>query len=119
MLNEAKSMTKLSTKYSRVLLITGKISEAKGLQFSKTDGPDGDLYCTARIDNNSGTEFTTNIVANTENPFWAEDFNFETRVGFQQISFILCMHDRFKSNGIPLGIVFLYFKIGYNPAQTH
>lgn len=70
LLGDGKSMTKLSTKYSRILLITGKISEAKGLDFSKIECSDGDLYCTARIDNNIGTEYSSNVVANTQDPFW-------------------------------------------------
>jgi hypothetical protein len=60
--------------YWRLLIVNSKITEAKNLDFSKFEQPDPDLFCTARLDNNHETEYTTQAVANSESPFWVFSF---------------------------------------------
>lgn len=75
---------KSSPKYWRLLKITGKVSEAKHLD---TKNDKEAFYCVSRIDNQSANEFVTQSIPSNESLFWAEDFCFETRIGFKELKF--------------------------------
>ncbi|KAI8925275.1 hypothetical protein BC831DRAFT_461732 [Entophlyctis helioformis] len=87
--------------------ISGKVLEAKYLEWDKSDGS-CDPYCVVRVDNNAGTESRTHTSYNTPSPFWSEDFVFESVQGFRDLKFVVWNENNGKSTiDRPLGkIVF-------------
>ncbi|KAJ2996628.1 hypothetical protein HDV02_006326 [Globomyces sp. JEL0801] len=91
--------------YWRAFSIRGKVIEAKYLVDAKSETPKG-FYCVSRIDNQYSNEIVTNTITNTDTPFWAEDFAFESKLGFKEIKFIVWMDDKTKSDSaFPIGKV--------------
>ncbi|KAJ3359166.1 hypothetical protein HDU91_004993, partial [Kappamyces sp. JEL0680] len=83
--------------FSRIYTVSGKVSEAKYLEIPKNGLPrhahsaeiPPDYYCVGRLDNLVATQFVSQTVANTENPFWADDFKFESKIGFGDVKFLV------------------------------
>lgn len=90
----APELLAASKKFWRIYRVSGKIIEAKSLPKQADDT--NNYYCIARMDNSITNQVVSMAVSNTDSPFWAQEFQFDTRNGFRDVKFIVMME---KTNG--------------------